>query len=45
VGDEWYGDEHIVDVHVGHLRKKLGDDAAVPTYIRTVRGIGYGMVV
>jgi len=44
-GDEWYGDEHIVDVHVGHLRKKLGDDAAVPTYIRTVRGIGYGMVV
>lgn len=42
-GDSWYGDEHIVDVHVGHLRKKLGDDAGTPRYIRTVRGIGYGM--
>jgi len=42
-GDGWYGDEHIVDVHVGHLRKKLDDDAGAPTYIRTVRGIGYGM--
>jgi DNA-binding response OmpR family regulator len=42
-GADWYGDEHIVDVHIGHLRKKLDDDAAAPTYIRTVRGIGYGM--
>jgi DNA-binding response OmpR family regulator len=42
-GQEWYGDEHVVDVHVGHLRRKLGDDAANPTYIRTVRGVGYGM--
>ncbi len=43
-GADWFGDEHIVDVHVGHLRKKLNDDAGSPTYIRTVRGIGYGMV-
>jgi DNA-binding response OmpR family regulator len=43
-GDGWYGDEHVVDVHVGHVRKKLGDDGPNPTYIRTVRGIGYGMV-
>ncbi len=42
-GSDWYGDEHIVDVHVGHLRKKLDDDAASPRYIRTVRGVGYGM--
>ena len=42
-GPEWYGDEHVVDVHVGHLRRKLGDDAANPLYIRTVRGVGYGM--
>ncbi|MDH4158770.1 MAG: response regulator transcription factor [Actinomycetota bacterium] len=42
-GAEWYGDEHVVDVHVGHLRRKLGDDATHPTYIRTVRGVGYGM--
>ncbi len=43
-GGEWYGDEHVVDVHVGHLRRKLADDATSPTFIRTVRGIGYGMV-
>ncbi|MGB7981157.1 MAG: response regulator transcription factor [Candidatus Nanopelagicales bacterium] len=40
---DWYGDEHIVDVHVGHLRRKLGDEAANPRRIRTVRGVGYGM--
>jgi DNA-binding response OmpR family regulator len=42
-GEGWYGDEHVVDVHVAHLRAKLGDDAAEPTYIRTVRGVGYGL--
>ena len=39
----WVGDEHLVDVHVGHLRRKLGDDPGSPHYVRTVRGIGYGM--
>ncbi len=42
-GRDWFGDEHVVDVHVAHLRIKLGDDANEPTYIRTVRGVGYGM--
>ncbi|MEO7979925.1 MAG: response regulator transcription factor [Sporichthyaceae bacterium] len=42
-GDGWYGDEHVVDVHIGHLRRKLGDDADTPGYVRTVRGVGYGM--
>jgi len=42
-GSDWYGDEHLVDVHVGHLRRKLGDDAAEPRYVRTVRGVGYGL--
>jgi DNA-binding response OmpR family regulator len=42
-GSDWYGDEHLVDVHVGHLRRKLGDDATEPRYVRTVRGVGYGM--
>jgi DNA-binding response OmpR family regulator len=37
----WVGDEHLVDVHVAHLRRKLGDDASSPRYVRTVRGIGY----
>jgi DNA-binding response OmpR family regulator len=39
----WVGDEHLVDVHVGHLRRKLGDDAGSPRFVRTVRGIGYRM--
>jgi DNA-binding response OmpR family regulator len=37
----WVGDEHLVDVHVAHLRRKLGDDASSPRYVLTVRGIGY----
>jgi DNA-binding response OmpR family regulator len=44
VWDEaWFGDEHIVDVHIVRLRRKLGDDAARPRYVRTVRGVGYRM--
>ena len=42
-GEGWYGDEHVVDVHIAHLRSKIGDDAASPRYIRTVRGVGYGL--
>ena len=42
-GQTWVGDEHLVDVHVGHLRRKLGDDPAAPRFVRTVRGIGYRM--
>jgi DNA-binding response OmpR family regulator len=39
----WVGDEHIVDVHIAHLRRKLGDDPAKPRFIETVRGVGYRM--
>ena len=39
-GDAYY-DEHVVDVHVGNLRKKLEADLAHPRYIETVRGVGY----
>lgn len=42
-GQTWVGDEHLVDVHVGHLRRKLGDDATRGRYVRTVRGVGYRM--
>ena len=42
-GEMWVGDQHLVDVHVGHLRRKLGDDPASPRFIRTVRGVGYRM--
>jgi DNA-binding response OmpR family regulator len=39
-GDEFY-DDHVVDVHVANLRRKLGDDPANPRFIETVRGVGY----
>jgi DNA-binding response OmpR family regulator len=42
-GGDWYGDDHVIDVHVANLRRKLGDEAAQPRYIRTVRGVGYRM--
>ncbi len=42
-GSVWVGDEHLVDVHIGHLRRKLGDDASQPRFVRTVRGVGYRM--
>ena len=40
-GESWVGDERIVDVHVRNLRRKLGDHAASPRVVRTVRGVGY----
>ena len=42
-GETWVGDEHLVDVHIGHLRRKLGDDATEGRFVRTVRGVGYRM--
>jgi DNA-binding response OmpR family regulator len=36
-----YVEERGGDVHVRHLRDKLGDDATTPRFIETVRGVGY----
>lgn len=36
-----YVDDHLVDVHVANLRRKLGDDPEHPRFVETVRGIGY----
>jgi len=36
-------DEHLVDIHIGHLRRKLGDDPKVARYVVTIRGVGYRM--
>ena len=33
--------DRTVDVHIGRLRDKLGDDAEHPRYVATVRGVGY----
>jgi two-component system response regulator CpxR len=35
--------DRSIDVHVSSLRKKLGDDAKTPRFIRTIRGIGYSL--
>lgn len=40
-GYDYFGDGHVVDVHVGSLRKKIEDDPARPRWVRTVRGAGY----
>jgi len=41
-GEDWVGDEHLVDVHIGHLRRKLAAVADLP-FVDTVRGVGYRM--
>ncbi len=43
-GRDFYGEERIVDVHVGNLRKALGDSAGEPRFIETVRGVGYRFI-
>jgi two-component system response regulator RegX3 len=37
----WFGSTKTLDVHVGWLRRKLGDDPGRPAYIETVRGVGF----
>jgi len=39
--DPSYGTPKVVDVHIGHVRKKIEDDPSRPTLIVTVRGTGY----
>jgi two-component system alkaline phosphatase synthesis response regulator PhoP len=39
-GYDYYGEIRVVDVHIGHIRQKLGDDQ----FIKTVRGVGYRFV-
>jgi len=40
-GYDFYGDERVVDVHIGRIRQKLESDPANPQFVLTVRGIGY----
>lgn len=37
----WFGSTKTLDVHIRALRKKLGDSATEPTFIHTVRGVGF----
>ncbi len=40
-GNDYYGDDRVVDVHIGRLRKKIEDDPGQPGLIATVWGVGY----
>jgi DNA-binding response OmpR family regulator len=40
-GEAWAAFDRSVDVHISHLRKKLGDDSKRPQWIKTIRGVGY----
>jgi len=36
--------DKVIDVHIGKLRQKLGDDPGQPRFIETVRGFGYRFI-
>jgi two-component system OmpR family response regulator len=38
---EYVGDQRVVDVHIGQIRKKIEKDTNQPALIQTVRGVGY----
>lgn len=40
-GEEYASFDRSVDVHVSHIRSKLGEDSRDPTFVKTVRGVGY----
>lgn len=43
-GYDYIGDNRVVDVHVGQIRKKIETDTTNPDFIQTVRGIGYKFI-
>lgn len=40
-GDDFFGDERVVDTHIARLRKKIEPDSSQPTFVKTVTGVGY----
>ena len=44
-GYDYFGDGRLVDVHMRRLRAKVEPDSATPTFILTVRGQGYKLVL
>lgn len=40
-GDDYYGEENVINVHMRRLREKIEDNPSAPLYIKTLWGIGY----
>lgn len=40
-GYDFYGEDRVVDVHIGHIRQKLEIDPSDPQFVITIRGVGY----
>ncbi len=40
-GYDYYGEDRVVDVHIGHIRQKLEIDPSDPQLVITIRGVGY----
>ena len=43
-GFDFNGNDRVVDVHIGFLRRKLEDNPAKPQLIQTIRGVGYKFI-
>lgn len=43
-GEEYYGHENTLMVHIRHLREKIEYDPSAPRHIKTVKGLGYRLV-
>lgn len=44
-GTEFTAFDRAIDVHISNIRKKLGDRPGAPRWIRTIRGVGYQVIV
>ena len=40
-GDDFFGEERVIDTHIARLRKKVEPEAGKPKFIQTVVGVGY----
>jgi DNA-binding response OmpR family regulator len=43
-GADWFGDDHVVDVHIANLRKKI-DRVGCASRIETIRGVGFRLAI
>ena len=44
-GPDFYGDDHVLDVHIGRLRRKLDEVDQGSGLVETVRGVGFRLTV